>query len=268
MSVHTLVQDKASSGPGKHTPGAIPLTPMNPDYEYDLPPHLALVGSLLEVDSSTMYVSIASAAACQTPTSNSTGTVPAALACDHEEHCNHDGTCCAWTTSSGSDNAHDHPHEAKVEEVAGRSVLRASTLAGESDDSARSTGLAAQDDRKTGKFVPSPLVPCTTGRGLGPSPRAGDGEVCTSPPEHLGKSTIGRGNQEQWVHWQLNQFTKDDVFLGRFEVLGQRQRRRGGVSLRGHKRYWTRYQLNLLVCDCDGLYAARMCICGHTIAAG
>lgn len=51
-------------------------------------------------------------------------------------------------------------------------------------------------------------------------------------------SSMGRSQQgEHRLHWQLNQFSKEDVFMGRFEVFGPRQRRRGGaVRCREHPR--------------------------------
>lgn len=47
-------------------------------------------------------------------------------------------------------------------------------------------------------------------------------------------STVHSQQEEEHLHLQLNLFHKDDIFLGRFEVLGRRQRRRGGAHASAH----------------------------------
>ena len=248
------VQGNCAAGLTKHSqPGHACLTPMNPDYEYALPAHLALakfetLGSAVATSTghwSTAVGHPCTRRACQAGAVTCTSTLPSATIGAANHNCNE---ICGWANCNlnGSSEGSEDTSELHVK----KTLLWSAVPTGEiqlaerskETDATEKSGHTCQAQPAMGK--PENLRSSDDGTRQGRLCSHGD----VTPAGGTALGTDQSQRQEQWLHWQLNQFKKDDVFMGRFEVLGKRQRRRGGAN--GDR--WLPLA-RLEVCACDAI---------------
>lgn len=230
---------RINTSPPSRSYVGIPLTPMNPDYEYMLPPQLALRASLqLCVGSSTKLNSTDSAVGPQcidaaTPCPCGIGATNVALTTDGRPTATvlMSNTACIGTCISTRSGSEDNGHTQQLKVMADESFMH-TEVNGQAEEVSQinSTCVVAPAWATWSHGDRSAATAVQPGLGVRCGPDAIRDSSIMIPGRPSGAGAANSQKQEQWLHWQLNQFTKEDIFLGRFEVLGQRERRRGGAA--------------------------------------
>eukprot|EP00892_Ulva_mutabilis_P004151 jgi/Ulvmu1/2107/UM125_0011.1 len=193
-----------ASGRAVSSNAPIPLTPMNPDYDYLLPPQLALFA--------------------QPPTAASADAEPGGTivlppytvsTCSAADHLSKHVHPLASTTSHSSKPHTEPPYTAGLARCSWplQHVMSVQLQAATTGSTGPRDGFDPSISIQRAATLPFQLKQRAQG-----TDSAG---VC---PEE-------QQRREQRLHQQLNLFQRDDLFLGRFEVLGRRQRRRGGQAV-------------------------------------
>lgn len=250
---------------------------MNPDYEYMLPPHLQLLphtssspGPQLQAFGLTSTVHPAAAPpvpGATIPTHAAASSCPAGLPAQQVGAAFPSPQSCRRTSASAGSppDADDHADPLDGEAVAACS--RAPAVQGvprpaEEICEVSAAGAATPADERLsfshGKLSTASAGSRTCGQGAHRSPCAASASRSEAPPVTSAASLAHSQEEEQWLHWQLNQFKKEDVFLGRFRVLGQRHRRRGGAARRE-----CMCNMHMIICDPGSGLAARHGLAMH-----